>query len=83
MEWIDAFKNPPPFGEYVLLFARSISARDQPDPSVFVGARLEKYNNVEYECAYGDGYVPPYLIVVSWAKLPAEPKGFIRSNCSS
>ena len=70
MNWISVKDKLPNIHEWVLL---ACAYNEKDDPNVFVGYRGAYSREDQYQCAYGDGYVPSDLEITHWAILPESP----------
>ena len=77
-EWISVKGRLPERRKWVLLACTDTENDEWTDPRIFVGYRArhatENPLEGEYECAYGDGYVPSGIEITHWMPLPKPPK---------
>ena len=68
MEWVSVRDRLPPVCEWVIVKALKIKAIE--GPNVFVACRGKNAIDDEWQCAYGDGYIPEEVEIRYWKKLP-------------
>lgn len=69
VEWISVQKELPEKYQWVLV--KCMKKRGCIDgPNIFVAYRGKYGQEDDWDCAYGDGYIPEEIEIRYWAKLP-------------
>ena len=68
MEWISIKDRMPEKYEWVLV--KVLKKRKVDGPIVFVAYRGKYGREEDWDCAYGDGYIPDEIEIRYWAELP-------------